>query len=220
MMSKINPLFDDGAGEPAPERGGAVLGGLIGDMTSQVAAAKQHAAESRTEERRLAEMAEKAAQSAGDWEKRAMAAMRAGDDVIARDAFLRKREHELEYERLRGAERDQHQRTAAMTRALLTLNFRVEEARHQHAEVGRSLRTGAGPTSAPAPRETEAMHERLQTKLSDIGSELDLSDAAIAKLSREARDAKPLAKTAPHRTITPPATSLAADVSGPERTKR
>jgi phage shock protein A len=178
-----------------------------------------------------------------------MAAVRAGDDVVARDALLRKRQQELEHERFRAAEKEQHQQTSALTRALVTLNFRIEEAKHKrNAVVVRAERAGALPlleqeAKAPAGLDADEMLKRLEAKMTDIETELELSDEAIANLAREAGDAlrtrddltrlkrqasdpalvasKPLAKTVPNdaESVRPPAPQ-SVGVSGPPRTKR
>lgn len=247
-MGKITPLFGGKANKPAPD-GEPVLTDLIGDMTAHLIAAKNQVAESQKEERRLAKQAEIAARAAGEWEQRAMAAVRAGDDVVARDGLLRKRQHEVEYERFRAAEKEQHQQTAGLTRALVTLNFRIEDAkRKRDAVVVRAERADALPmleqaAAGPADRDADEMLKRLEAKMTDIETELELSDEAIANLAREAgnelrareelarlkREAgdptlepsKPLAKTMPNETESArPSASQAAGVSGPQRTKR
>ena len=236
-------------GSAAKEDAAPVLTGLIDEMTSHLIAAKNQVATSRKEERRLATQAEVAARSAGEWEQRAMAAVRAGDDVVAREALLRKRQHELECERFRAAEKEQHLRTAALTRDLATLNFRIEETKHKrNAVVARAERADALPaleqlTADPEGLDADEMLRRLDAKMTDIETELELSDEAIANLAQEAGDtlrsreeltrlkreagdpalmaSKPLAKTVPSDAeLTRPSTSPAAGLSGPLRTKR
>ena len=248
-MGKITPLFGVEAGVTAPDGEEPVPCALIGDMTTHVVTAKSQVTESQKEERRLAKQAEIAARSANAWEQRAMAAVRAGDDVVARDALLRKRQHDEEYEGLRAAEREQHQQTAILTRALLALNVRVEESKQRrNAVVLRAEQAAALPllereVSQPANIEAEEMLKRLEAKMTDIETELELSDVAIANLAREAGDAlrtkdelarrkreasepallasKPLAKTVPNDAESARlAPSQAAGVSGPPRAKR
>ncbi|MET0593085.1 MAG: PspA/IM30 family protein [Polyangiaceae bacterium] len=244
-MGKITPLFGGKAGESAQKEGEQALTAVIEEMTKDLISAKDEIAESRKEEKRLAKQAEIAARITGEWEQRAMSAVRAGDDVVAREALLRKRQHESEYERYRAAEKDQHQRTAAMTRALVTLNFRVEEAKHrQSAVVAQAARDGSLPELAREVADALASHDaddamkRLAAKMTDIEAELELSDEAIANLTREASDAlrsqdeltrmkrdvqtsqppsKPLAKTQPSDETAKDAPRAAL---GPERTKR
>src|SRR5687767_8016540 len=126
-MGKITPLFGKAA-EPK-EDAEPVLTGLIGEMTARLIAAKNEVSESRQQERRFAKQAEVAKRAAGEWEQRAMAAVRAGDDVVARDALLHKLEQEREHERLRGAEKNQQAQTVKLTRALTALNSQVEEVK-------------------------------------------------------------------------------------------
>jgi phage shock protein A len=246
-MGKITPLFGGKAGESAQAGGERRPTHVIDEMTKGLSAAKSEIAESRKEEHRLSKQAEIAARATSDWEQRAMSAVRAGDDVVARDALLRKRQHESEYERLRSAEKNQHQKTAAMTRALVTLNFRVEEAkqRRKTAGVPRAERRDSLPAlarDAAAPVASHDSHDamkRIAAKMTDIESELELSEVAIANLAREASDAlrsqdelarqkretgaprlpssKPLAKTQPSEGAADDAPRAAF---GPERTKR
>ena len=246
-MGKITPLFGKAA-EPAKEGAEPVMTGLIGEMTAQLIAAKNQVSDSRKEERRLAKQAEAAARAAGEWEQRAMAAVRAGDDVVAREALLHKREHERECERFRVSEKSQLAQTAQLTRALTTLNFRVEEAKNKrNAVVARAERADALPALAreaayPEGVDADEMLRRLEAKMTDIETELELSDEAIANLAREAGDAlrtqnelsrlkreagdpallasKPLVKTVPDAESKRPSVPQAVGLSGPERTKR
>jgi phage shock protein A len=249
-MGKITPLFGDKAGESGDEGRQPVLTGPIGEMTAQLIAAKDQVSDSRKEERRLAKQAEVVARGAHDWEQRAMAAVRAGDDVVARDALLRKRQHEVEHERLRAAEMDQHERTAKLTHALTTLNFRVEEAKQKrNVLVARAKQADALPAlereaSHPQGNDADEMLRRLEAKMTDIETELELSDESIANLAREAGDAlrteaelarlkreaggpalvggksKPLAKTVPDAESMRSSPPQAVGLPGPERTKR
>jgi phage shock protein A len=248
MMGKITPLFGSHTGEPRREGDEPIASRHIDEMTAHLATAKDQLAASQKEERRLATQAEVMARGASEWETRAMAAVRAGDDVVARDALLRKRQHELDYERVRAAERDQHQQTATLTRALVTLNFRIEEVSQQRqASVVRREPSEAPPLLEQGGVEAlgtnaDAMLKRLEAKMSDIEAELELSDETMKKLAREAGDAlrtqeeqsrlkreatapppfasKPLAKTQP----SDPAgadtpPSQAVGLTGPQRTK-
>src|SRR3954469_12283025 len=88
IMGKITPLFGSHGGEPKPEGDEPAVNGFIAEMTAHVAAAKDQIAASQKEERRFARQAEVTARDAGEWETRAMAAVRAGDDVVARDALV------------------------------------------------------------------------------------------------------------------------------------
>jgi phage shock protein A len=248
-MGKITPLFGDKAGESTLEGGEPVLSGLIGEMTAHLITAKNRVADSQKEERRLAKQAEVAARGASEWEARAMSAVRAGDDVVARDALLRKRQQDLEYEQLRAGEHAQNRQTATLTRALVTLNFRVEEAKNKrNAVVVRAERADAlllleKEAARPAGMDSDEMLKRLEAKMTDIETELELSDEAIANLTREAGDAlrsqeelsrlkreavdpglyanKPLAKTLPNDADDArPSAPQVVGISGPQRTKR
>jgi phage shock protein A len=246
MMGKITPLFGSHQGEPRREGDEPIASQHIDEMMAHRAKAKDQVAASQKEERRLALQAEVMSRGASAWETRAMAAVRAGDDVVARDALLRKRQHELDYERVRAAERVQHQQTATLTRAIVTLSFRIDEVSHQRrANVVRQEPSEAPPLleqGAPDAPGADAILKRLEAKMSDIETELELSDAAMKNLAREAGDAlrtneelsrlkreaaaappfasKPLAKTQPSEPAgADTASSQAVGLTGPQRTK-
>jgi phage shock protein A len=247
-MRKITRLFGDKRGDPQEQASAEkLLTERIAEMTAQLIAAKNQVGEARREERRLAKQTELATRAVDEWEQRAMAAVRAGDDVMAREALLRKKQHEHDVERYRGAERSQHAQVTTLTRALVTLNLRIEEAKHKrNAVVVRAAHADATGALEEVARDAndanvDEMMRRLESKMSSIEAELELSDEAIANLAREARDAlrsqeeftrikrtasepeiavaKPLAKTQPGDAL-PVALPLEAATPGPQRTKR
>src|SRR5690349_13867556 len=67
---------------------------ILIDMNTQLLEAKKQVAVSIADEKRLAKQVEQEQALQADWEKRAMLAVRAGDDALAREALTRKKDHE------------------------------------------------------------------------------------------------------------------------------
>src|ERR1051325_6036970 len=70
-----------------------MLNQIVVDMASQLAEAKKQVAVAIADEKRLAKQIETETATAGEWERRAMMAVRAGDDALAKEALLRQKEH-------------------------------------------------------------------------------------------------------------------------------
>ena len=77
--------------EEDPEK---MLNQIVIDMNAQLIEAKKQVASSIADEKRLAKQAEQEAATAAEWERRAMMAVRAGDDKLAKEALARKKEHD------------------------------------------------------------------------------------------------------------------------------
>ena len=93
--------------------------------------AKKQVAVSIADEKRLAKQAEQETANAAEWERRAMLAVRASDDNLAKEALSRRKEHEA----LRDQFQDQWQKQKAavdqLKLALRALNGKIEEAKRK-----------------------------------------------------------------------------------------
>lgn len=108
-----------------------MLNQIVLDMNNQLAEAKKQVAVAIADEKRLAKQAETEAATAAEWERRAMLAVRAGDDDLAKEALARKKEHED----LAAQYKDQWQKQKAgvdqLKLALRALNNKIEEAKRK-----------------------------------------------------------------------------------------
>lgn len=114
------------------------------EMESQLVEAKKQVAVSIADEKRLAKQAEQELANAAEWERRAMLAIKAGDDALAKEALTRKKEHDglaASYK-----EQWQKQKTAVeqLKTALRMLNGKIEEAkRKKNVLIARKKRAEA-----------------------------------------------------------------------------
>jgi phage shock protein A len=173
IKSNLNDLISKAED---PEK---MLNQVTQDMEQQLVEAKKQVAVSIADEKRLAKQAEQELANAAEWERRAMLAIKAGDDNLAKEALSRKKEHDG----LAATYKDQWQKQKAavdqLKTALRVLNAKIEEAkrkknvliaRKKRAEAQKAIQetmTGLNNVSA---FET---FDRMATKIDQIEAEAE-----------------------------------------------
>lgn len=138
IKSNLNDLISK---SEDPEK---MLNQVVLEMTEQLANAKKQVAISIADAHRLGKQYETEAQNAREWERKAMMAVRAGNDELAKEALNRKRDHDqlaAQYQ-----EQWEKQKTAVeqLKSALRALNNKIEEAkRKKNVLVARKKRAEA-----------------------------------------------------------------------------
>jgi phage shock protein A len=126
-----------------------MLNQMLLDMQQQMVEAKKQVAVAIADEKRLQKQFEQEKALAVEWEKKAMLAVKAGNDELAKQALLRKTEHEklaLGYEQQWTAQKTS---VDQLKGALQTLNTKIEEAkRKKNLLVARAKRAEAQKTIA------------------------------------------------------------------------
>jgi len=138
IKSNLNDLISR---SEDPEK---MLNQVVLEMNSQLVEAKKQVAASIADEKRLAKQFEQETANGAEWERRAMMALRAGNEELAKEALNRKREHDA----LAASFQDQWQKQKAavdqLKRALRMLNDKIEEAkRKKNVLVARKKRAEA-----------------------------------------------------------------------------
>src|SRR6201995_1073387 len=87
IKSNLNDLISK---SEDPEK---MLNQVILEMNTQLVEAKQQVALSIADEKRLGKQFDTEKATAEEWERKAMMAVRAGDDELAKEALLRQKEH-------------------------------------------------------------------------------------------------------------------------------
>ena len=104
---------------------------VILEMNTQLVEAKKHVAVAIADEKRLQKQYQNEKSVAEEWEKKAMLAVRAGDDALAKEALMRKKEHDG----LAATFKDQWDKQLAAVNqlkiALRALNNKIEEAKRK-----------------------------------------------------------------------------------------
>lgn len=125
IKSNINALISS---SEDPEK---MLNQLIIDMTDQLNLAKKQVAGAIADEKRLARQVENEAIKAADWEKKAMLAVKANDDALAKEALSRRKEHDGLAAQLREQWQKQKAGVEQLKLALRALNGKIEEAKRK-----------------------------------------------------------------------------------------
>lgn len=138
IKSNLNDLISR---SEDPEK---MLNQVVLDMNNQLVEAKKQVAASIADEKRLAKQFEQETANAAEWERRAMMALRAGNEELAKEALGRKREHD----ELANTFKDQwtKQKTSVdqLKKALRLLNDKIEEAkRKKNVLIARKKRAEA-----------------------------------------------------------------------------
>src|SRR5271170_8142297 len=138
IKSNINDLISK---SEDPEK---MLNQVVLDMNNQLVEAKKQVAASIADEKRLAKQSEQEAANAAEWERRAMMALRAGNEELAKEALARKREHDELAATFKDQWTKQKNAVDQLKKALRMLNDKIEEAkRKKNVLIARKKRAEA-----------------------------------------------------------------------------
>lgn len=138
LRSNINELINRAED---PEK---MLNQVLVDMKSQLVEAKKQVAMAIADEKRLKKQCEQELAKVAEWERKAMLAVKSGDDGLARAALQRKAEHEETASALGQQWEAQKQSVERLKEALRGLDNKIEEAkRKRNLLVSRQKRAEA-----------------------------------------------------------------------------
>ena len=141
IRSNINELINR-AEDPQK-----MLDQVLVDMKGQLVEAKKQVAVAIADEKRIKKQYEAEVAKAADWEKKAMLAVRAGNDDLARAALARKAEHDELAATLKDQWDAQKESVEQLKEALRGLDAKIEEAkRKRNILVSRQKRAQAQAT--------------------------------------------------------------------------
>jgi phage shock protein A len=205
LKSNINALISKAED---PEK---MLNQLIMDMNEQLLEAKKQVAMSIADEKKLERQALENKSQSTEWERKAMLAVKAGKDDLAKEALVRKQEYDGYAASFQKEYESQHASVEQLKDALRQLQSKIEEAsrkknlliaRAKRAEAQKQIQQTMGSLSANSSFDTfdrmtqkvdqieaeaEAMKELGEVggedqKLEDKFKELESSDASADKL--------------------------------------
>ncbi len=138
IKSNINDLISK---SEDPEK---MLNQVVLDMNNQLVEAKKQVAASIADEKRLAKQAEQELANSAEWERRAMMALRAGNEDLAKEALNRKKEHDALAQTFKDQWQKQKDAVEKLKQALRMLNDKIEEAkRKKNVLIARKKRAEA-----------------------------------------------------------------------------
>jgi phage shock protein A len=181
IKSNLNDLISS---SEDPEK---MLNQVVLEMSSQLTEAKKQVAASIADEKRLAKQVEQEQAKAGEWEQRAMMALRNGSEELAKEALARKREHDEIAASYVEQWTKQKAAVEQLKKALRALNDKIEEAkrkknvliaRKKRAEAQRAIQETMSGLKDQSAFET---FDRMAQKIDQIEAEAE----AGAELSEE-----------------------------------
>jgi len=181
IKSNLNDLINQAED---PEK---MLDQVLLDMRTQLIEAKKQVAIAIADEKKLMRQAEKEREGAAEWEKKAMLAVKAGDDSLAKEALRRHKQiADVAAQYTQQWEKQKHA-IESLKAALRALNDKIDEAnrkkgvliaRKRRADAMRSIESTMSGLSDDSAFET---FERLEKKVEQAEAEAD----AAAELNKE-----------------------------------
>ena len=158
-----------------------MLNQIVVDMQNQLVEAKKQVAVSIADEKRLKKQWDDQSELGKEWERKAMLAVRAGDDVLAKEALSRKAEHDKMSTELAKQWQLQKDAVESLKGQLRSLNDKIEEAkRKKDLLIARQKRAEAQKAIQDTMRglsDTNAFDSfaRMSQKVDQIEAEADAS---------------------------------------------
>jgi phage shock protein A len=168
-----------------------VLNQLIIDMNEHLIDSKKSVATAIADEKRLERQVNENRMKAEDWEKKAMLAVRAGKDDLAKEALLRKQEYAKYNQELKPQWEAQHESVSQLKDSLKQLQRKIEEARRKkNILIARAKRAEAQKTiqaTMGSVGDTSAFDafDRMAAKVEQIEAEADATAELISMNSEE-----------------------------------
>lgn len=190
IRSNINELINKAED---PEK---MLNQVLVDMKSQLVEAKKHVAVAIADEKRIKRQYEQEATKSAEWERKAMLAINAGDDGLARAALARKGEHEEVAKTLKQQWDAQKQSVDQLKGALRALDGKIEEAkrkrnilvsRQKRAEAQRTINETLSNINSTSAFDT---FERMTDRVTQLEAEAEAASEIGGELPEASLDAQ------------------------------
>jgi len=181
IFSRIGTLFKSNINDAIskaedPEK---MLNQVVLDMQNQLVEAKRQVAVSIADQKRLEKQRDEQGDLGQEWERKAMLAVRAGDENLAKEALKRKAEHDAQFAEFGKQAQLQKDAVDKLKDQLRTLNDKIEEAkRKKNILIARQKRAEAQQTiqnTMSGLSDTGAFDtfERMSTKVDQIEAEAE-----------------------------------------------
>jgi phage shock protein A len=188
IKSNLNDLISK---SEDPEK---MLNQVLIDMQNQLVEAKKQVAVAIADEKRLRKQLDDERAKAAEWERKAMLAIKAGDDNLARQALGRKAEHDTIATQFDGQWKSQHEAVEKLKDALRQLSEKIEEAkrkkniliaRQKRAEAQKAIQATMQGLSDSSALDTFG---RMAEKVDQIEAEAEASTELGAALTGDSLD--------------------------------
>jgi phage shock protein A len=203
LRSNINDLISRAED---PEK---MLTQILADMRSQLAKAKQQVATAIADEKRLRDQADAEFKQAGDWENKAMLALKENREDLAKQALIRQQEHMAHGTQLAETWEQHRAETEKLKNQLRDLNDKIEEAkrkknllvaRQRRAQAQKRIAETMSSMSEKSAFEAFArMEERIETNERQLKASMEIEEEFTG--DRLAQDFKALERGAASNSV-------------------
>lgn len=182
LKSNLNDLISKAED---PEK---MLNQVLVDMKTQLVEAKKQVAVAIGDEKRLKKQWDEQVNQAKEWERKAMLAVQANDDELAKDALMRAKEHEELCSQFEGQWVHQKDAVEKLKSQLRVLNNKIEEAkrkrniliaRQKRAEAQKAIQTTMAGLSDTSAFDT---FDRMAEKIEQIEAEAEANSELAGEL--------------------------------------
>jgi phage shock protein A len=170
IKSNVNDVIDS-MQDPAK-----AIDQMVRDMEDSAKQARTEVAGCIAEEKRLERRVADLEGEVGDWERRAEQAVRAGDDVLAKEALRRKVEKETERDETKKAAQEQSVYADQLAVALRALDARLKDVKLRQGTLRAKAR--ASKTGSPLSNKTSAFDnfDRMASRIDAVEAEAGLDE--------------------------------------------
>jgi phage shock protein A len=190
LKSNINDLISKAED---PEK---MLNQVLLEMQQHLVEAKKQVAMAIADEKRLQKQYEAETEKGKEWERKAMMAVRAADDGLAKEALMRRQEHDTTSAQFQQQWITQKAAVDKLKDALRMLNNKIEEAkRKKNILVARKKRAEAQQTiartmSGLSDNSAFDTFDRMAQKIDQLEAEAEAGSELAGEISGDALDAK------------------------------
>ncbi len=172
LKSNLNALVDQAED---PEK---LIAQTVLDMRAEMKKAKRELVQTLGAAKRLEKEAGDLEEEAEGWEEKAVLALKAGDDDLAREALKRKQKVRKKAEDTRGRAAQQARNADAMKDTLERIEQKVEELEDRKAQLASQVRQ-ARKTPGTAPGSTSRFGSETFDELERMAGRIDQLDAEV-----------------------------------------
>ncbi len=190
VKSNVNSMISEAED---PEK---MLNQALIDMQQQLVESKKQVALSIADEKRLAKQLEREKEQAAEWERKAMLAIKAGNDELAKEALQRKQEHDKLTAGFQEQWQGQKNAVDQLKASLKNLNGKIEDAKRKknlliaRAKRAEAQRTIANTMSGMQENSAFGSMERMEEKIDKMEAEASATYEIASEMSGDTLENK------------------------------
>ncbi|MBI2898317.1 MAG: PspA/IM30 family protein [Deltaproteobacteria bacterium] len=192
IKSNLNQILDKAED---PEK---ILNQTVVDLTAEIKEAKKEVVSCLASEKMMAKKRDTLLEDASKWEEKALLALKAEDEELAREALRRKQRASQEAEEVEAARRNQEAYVEELKSSLAKLEDKVEDLKLRKSTIAAQVRqarkapesagTGAGRFGSKHFDDLERFTSKIDQMEAEVEAHSVIDDPGKADLDRRFRD--------------------------------